>query len=76
MKEFVITIPIDENADACMYEIGYRLYVRSSAIFKALEANNPDELFPIFDGMDNPDLGIKYGFSLEITCGKTKEVAT
>lgn len=70
MKNFVITIPIDENAEACMYEMGYRLYIRGSAIYKALTTNDPDALFAIFDGMDDPDEGIEYGFGLEITADK------
>lgn len=67
MRNFVITIPIDENLEGCAYEIGYRLYIRTNVLVKALSENDPDALFQIFDGMDDPDLGIEYGFGLEIT---------
>lgn len=71
MKNFVITIPIDENFEGCAYEIGYRLYLRTAAVSKALIDNDPDSLFQLFDGMDDQDLGIKYGFGLEITADKS-----
>ncbi len=67
MRNFVITIPIDENLEACAYEIGYRLYCKTPQIVGALEANDPDKLFEIFDGMEDRDLGIEYSFGLEIT---------
>jgi hypothetical protein len=70
MKNLVITIPIDENFEGCAYEIGYRLYVRTSQVNQALTDNDPDALFQIFDGMDDPDIGIEYGFGLEITADK------
>jgi len=70
MKNLVVTIPIDENFEGCAKEIGYRLYLRTRAVFHALTENNPDELFQIFDGMDDPDIGIEYGFGLEITADK------
>lgn len=70
MKNLVITIPIDEDFVGCAYEIGYRLYIRTLAISQALDTNDPDALFQIFDGMDDPDIGIEYGFGIEITADK------
>ena len=70
MKNLVITIPIDENFEGCAFEIGYRLYLRTSAVRQALIDNDPDALFQIFDGMDDPDIGIEYGFGLEFTADK------
>lgn len=69
MRNFVITIPIDENVEACINEIAYRLYIKD-AVSKALIENDPDALFQVFDGMGDPDLGIEYNFGLEITADK------
>jgi hypothetical protein len=70
MKNFVITIPIDENLHSCVAEMGYRLYLRSGSVSKALIDNDPDALFEIFDGMGEPEYEIEYGFGLEITADK------
>jgi hypothetical protein len=74
MKNFVITIPIDENLRGCVAEMGYRLYLRSDSVCKALIDNDPDALFQIFDGMDRPEYDVEYGFGLEITADKPSDI--
>ena len=70
MKNFVITIPVDENLEGCIYELAYRLYVQHTEVTNTLIDNDPDALFQIFDDMGDRDLGIEYGFGLEITGDK------
>lgn len=67
MKNFVISIPIDENVQSLIRQIGLRLYALNENISEALLANNPDLLFDAFAAIGDPVSEVEYGFGLEIT---------
>ncbi len=66
----MITIPIDENFQSCVRQIGLRMYALDGDVASAAAENNPDLLFDYFNVIGNPNEGIEYGFGLELTADK------
>lgn len=62
MRHFVITIPVDENLEDFIKQLGYELLAKRVDIAQTLSSGE----LPDFNVV-NEDEGIEYSFGLELT---------
>jgi hypothetical protein len=66
MRDFVITIPVDENLEDFLKQFGYELLTRRVEIVEVLTSGE----LPDLQWIGNEDEGIDYPFDLELTADK------